>query len=266
MDILKREIAPITDRAWQEIDRQATRALRSVLVARKIVDLDGPHGWEHAALALGRIKNVTRDEASNLEYGLRAVLPLVESRVFFEMDLWDLDNLERGALDIDAAPLDQAAQRAALFEERAVFQGLPDAGITGVLQSEGHGAVPIALTPGEVVGGVARGIEILLGSAIEGPYALVLAPSAWQTLAEPVAGFPAVDHVKSLIKGPLLISPLIEVGLLVSLRGGDFRLVVGQDFSIGYHSHTHENVRLFLTESFTFRVLEAAAAIRFVAQ
>jgi uncharacterized linocin/CFP29 family protein len=48
--------------------------------------------------------------------------------------------------------------------------------------------------------------------------------------------------------------------VVVARRGGDFELTVGQDWSIGYKGHDKENVDLYLTESFTFRVLEPAAA------
>jgi len=45
------------------------------------------------------------------------------------------------------------------------------------------------------------------------------------------------------------------------LRGGDFELTVGQDFSIGYLEHDTERVRLYIEESFTFLVLSPQAAI-----
>jgi uncharacterized linocin/CFP29 family protein len=49
--------------------------------------------------------------------------------------------------------------------------------------------------------------------------------------------------------------------VLLSTRGGDYELTVGQDLSIGYASHDRTDVELFLTESFTFRVLEEKAAV-----
>jgi uncharacterized linocin/CFP29 family protein len=45
------------------------------------------------------------------------------------------------------------------------------------------------------------------------------------------------------------------------MRGGDFELTVGEDFSIGYLSHTAATVRLYLQETLTFRVLTAEAAV-----
>lgn len=50
---------------------------------------------------------------------------------------------------------------------------------------------------------------------------------------------------------------------MISRRGGDFLLTIGQDFSIGYTSHNKDTVELYLTESMTFQVLEPAAAVEF---
>jgi uncharacterized linocin/CFP29 family protein len=49
--------------------------------------------------------------------------------------------------------------------------------------------------------------------------------------------------------------------VVVSLRGGDFELVVGRDFSIGYLDHDAKRVRLYIEERFTFRLLSPQAAV-----
>jgi uncharacterized linocin/CFP29 family protein len=46
------------------------------------------------------------------------------------------------------------------------------------------------------------------------------------------------------------------------MRGDDFRLTVGEDFSIGYLDHDATTVSLYIEESFTFEVLEPRAAVR----
>jgi len=48
---------------------------------------------------------------------------------------------------------------------------------------------------------------------------------------------------------------------VISQRGGDFELTVGQDFSLGYLEHNSERVRLYIEESFTFLILTGQAAI-----
>ena len=48
---------------------------------------------------------------------------------------------------------------------------------------------------------------------------------------------------------------------MLTTRGGDFALHLGQDVSIGYASHTNAVVRLYLQETLTFLVLTTEAAV-----
>ena len=56
-------------------------------------------------------------------------------------------------------------------------------------------------------------------------------------------------------------APAVSGAVVISQRGDDHELTVGQDFSIGYLDHTATAVRLYLQESFTFRVLSPEAAV-----
>ena len=61
--------------------------------------------------------------------------------------------------------------------------------------------------------------------------------------------------------GPVVWAPGVEGSVVLSVRGGDFVLDSGQDLSIGYLDHDAASVRLYLEESFSFRVLESDAAV-----
>ena len=100
-----------------------------------------------------------------------------------------------------------------------------------------------------------------------GPYALALAaPIYAQVLAAAEDGYPLAKRLtQQVLDGPLVRAPAIEGGVLLSLRGGDYELHVGQDLSIGYAAHDRQIVELYLTESFTFRTLEPAAAVALAA-
>jgi uncharacterized linocin/CFP29 family protein len=67
--------------------------------------------------------------------------------------------------------------------------------------------------------------------------------------------------VRQLVDGPIVWAPAADGAVVISLRGGDFELSVGQDFSIGYLDHTSTSVLLYLQESFTFQVLTPEAAV-----
>jgi uncharacterized linocin/CFP29 family protein len=77
-------------------------------------------------------------------------------------------------------------------------------------------------------------------------------------------GYPLFQHLRQILEGPLVWTPGIEGAVVVSLRGGDFLFESGQDVAVGYASHDGELVRLYLEESFSFRVAtpEAAVVIR----
>ena len=44
MNHLLRELAPITDAGWEELEEEARQHLAVHLAARKLVDFSGPHG------------------------------------------------------------------------------------------------------------------------------------------------------------------------------------------------------------------------------
>lgn len=259
MDILKRELAPITQQAWAFIDEQARIILNSVLSARKVVDVDGPKGWEYAAVPLGRLSVPENQSIENVNFGIRRVLPLVEVRVPFELDIWEIDNLVRGARDIDLSSLEKAARDLARMEERAVYYGLHQAQIKGLREAASHEAMGISGTPEDIVQKVTEGLTRMLREAIQGPYALVVSPDLWVALSGQIRGYPLNKYVESMLGGPIVVSPFVEGAFLVSTRGGDMVLTVGQDIGIGYGSNNKEKAKLFFTESFTFHVIEPRA-------
>ncbi len=57
------------------------------------------------------------------------------------------------------------------------------------------------------------------------------------------------------------MAPGVRGAVALSLRGGDFLLESGQDLAIGYESHDHEAVHLYLEESFSFRIATPEAAV-----
>ena len=85
MNHLFRELAPISEAGWQEIENEAKRTLKTTLAARKLVDFVGPLGWQTSAVGIGRSKTADPPARTSVETRLREVLPLVELRVPFEL-------------------------------------------------------------------------------------------------------------------------------------------------------------------------------------
>jgi uncharacterized linocin/CFP29 family protein len=74
-------------------------------------------------------------------------------------------------------------------------------------------------------------------------------------------GYPVLAHLKRLVNGEIIWAPAIDGGSVLSTRGGDFDLHIGQDLSIGYLSHTDQVVRLYLQETLTFLLLTSEASV-----
>jgi uncharacterized linocin/CFP29 family protein len=261
MNHLYRELAPISTAAWAEIDKEAKRTLTIILAARRVVDFVGPQGWAASSVCTGRTEKL--EHAGNgIQARLRSVQPMVELRVPFELKRSELDAVERGAQDFDTDPVIGAARAIAIAEDRAIFHGYKAAGITGICEANGSAAIPLSDDFEAYPVIVATALNKLRNDGVSGPYAIALSERYYADLTESTkGGYPVLEHVRKLIDGPVVWAPGLDGGLLISMRGGDFELTVGQDFSIGYLDHDAERVRLYIEESFTFRVLSPQAAI-----
>lgn len=271
MDILKRELAPIPAEAWAEIDAQATRSLKAILSARKVIDLAGPMGPDFPGVPEGRLDFPDQQPGKGLSYGIHKVHHLVETRIPFSLDINEMDNAVRGAKDIDLGNLEAAAQRIALFEESVVYHGLPDANIHGLKQCHGEECLSIGATPEQLLEGIAGGLTAFAGRSVEGPFAFVVGPKLWSRMSAHFQGYPVKMQAENILGGQVHLSPYLSgdfanEAYMLSQRGGDFEIILGNDLAIGYERHDTDTVTLYFTSSFTFRILDAAGVIHFMAQ
>ena len=264
MSHLLREHAPLTQESWALVDEEARERLAPALAARKLVDFAGPHGWQHSATGLGRTQALADAPLDGVTGTQRRVLPIVELRAPFSLARTELRDADRGARDVDLAPLDAAAHRIARAENRAVFHGWQAAGITGIAEASTQEPIPLGEECSLYPRHVARAVEALLRAGIDGPYGLALGPAPYTRVLETTehGGYPLLDHLRKIIGGPLVWAPGVDGAVVVSQRGGDFLLDVGEDLSIGYESHDADAVELYLVESLTFRVATTEAAVR----
>lgn len=262
MNDLLRELAPVPAEAWTQIETEAKRTLKRMLAARKLVDFSGPLGWEASAIGLGRSERLKAAPEKGVDARLRKVQPLVELRIPFELSRDELEAVGRGAQDPNLDPVREAARAAALAEDRAIFHGYADAGIHGIVEAAAPSKCTITEDYTAYLGVVAEATQKLRSAGVDGPYAIALGPRCYTGLNKTtIGGFPVIEHVRRLLDGPIVWAPGVDGAVVLSLRGGDFALTVGQDFAIGYLEHTATAVRLYLQESFTFRVLSPEAAV-----
>lgn len=261
MNNLHRELAPISATAWAQIEAEAARTLKRYLAARRVVDFAGPHGLACAAVGTGHVAPIT-SPGKGITAARREAQALVELRVPFELSRQAIDDVERGAADSDWSPLKDAARKIAAAEDRAVFEGYAEAGIGGIRQGASNAPVKLPATVKLYSDAVAQAVDALRLAGVNGPYALVLGAKAYAAASGGSdEGYPEFHHLERIVDGGIVWAPAIEGGYVLTKRGGDFVLDVGQDISIGYTGHGTTGVELYLLETFTFRVLTSEAAV-----
>lgn len=266
---LLRELAPIPGVGWKMIDDEARERLTPQLAARRLVDWKGPGGWAHSATNLGRTELLDSGPpgspagAGEILARRRRVLPLTEVRVPFAVERSELFDAERGALDLRLDDLDRAARLAAEIENQVVFHGWPAAGIDGIVPTVTAGEPGLGGDTGGYPGAVAAAVAGLRGNGIEGPFALAVSPALYTRIAGTAehGGYLLQEHLERILGGRVVRTPGLDGAVVLSQRGGDFLLDVGQDLAVGYSHHDADTITFYLEETLSFRVVEPDAAL-----
>jgi uncharacterized linocin/CFP29 family protein len=262
-DHLRREFAPISDAAWEQINNEATRTLTHFLAARAMVEFSGPKGWAHSSEAVGRVRAADSSPGEGVSAGIRESQPLVELRTPFELSISELERVDRGAEDPNLDGLIDAARRAATAEDTLVFDGYAPAGITGIGPASPHEPLTIPDNYNHYPRAVARAVAALRREGVGGPYAIALGPRCYTGVIETTehGGYPLLEHIKLILGGPVVWAPAVDGAVVISMRGGDYEIVCGQDLSIGYRAHSGDTVELYVEESVTLLINDPRAAV-----
>jgi uncharacterized linocin/CFP29 family protein len=263
MNHLMRELAPVTDDSWSQIDEEASRSLKHFLAARRLVDFSGPLGWEFSAVDTGRIDGLDAGRLGPVQASARKVMPLIELRSAFSVAKSELAAADRGATDLDLDPVIAAGRAAALAEDHLVFHGYEHGAIPGIVGSSPHRAVTISDDYSRYPEHVAKAVAALRAADVAGPYAIALGARCFTGVTETTehGGYPVFEHLRQILDGPVVWAPAVDGAVVLSQRGGDFELTVGQDFSVGYLSDDADSVHLYIEESLSFHVNTPNAAV-----
>ena len=264
MNNLYRELAPVSDGAWASIEAEARRTFEQNVAGRRVVDVQGPDGPTLASVGTGHLAGIEPPggDAAGILAWLRSAQQLVELRVPFTVSRLDVDSVERGAQDPDWEPVKDAARQIAFAEDRAIFAGYPTAGITGVRRSTSNPVLTLPAEAREYPAVISQAVSALRLAGVGGPYSLLLSAPAYTVVSETSDhGYPIRDHLAHVVDGEIIWAPAIDGAFLLSGRGGDYELRLGQDLSIGYLSHDSEYVQLYFQESLTFLAYTAEASV-----
>jgi uncharacterized linocin/CFP29 family protein len=261
MNNLHRELAPISDAAWAQIEEETSRTIKRYLAGRRVVDLHGPAGSALSAVGTGHQRAIEA-QGDGVTARQREAQALIELRVPFELGRQMVDDVERGANDSDWQPAKDAARKLAFAEDRAIFEGYAAGGIVGVRQGTSNPKKTLPADVRKYPEAFAQALNQLRLVGVNGPYSILLSADAYTELAETSDnGYPVLEHVKRLVESKIIWAPAIDGAFIVTTRGGDLALHLGQDASIGYLSHTETHVRLYLQETFTFFYLTSESAV-----
>ena len=231
MNNLHRELAPISDGAWAQIEEETSRTFKRYLAGRRVVDVHAPEGTALSAVGTGHLRTIAAPK-DGIMARQREVKALVELRVPFELNRQTIDDVDRGANDSDWQPAKDAARSIAFAEDGSIFDGYAAAGIVGVRQGTSNPKMTLPADVREYPQAIAEGLSQLRLVGVNGPYSVLLGADAYTALAETSDhGYPVLEHVKRLVEDKIIWAPAIAGAFVLTTRGGDFDLHIGQDLS-----------------------------------
>ena len=262
MNNLHRELAPISDAAWAGIEDEARRTFKRNVAGRRVVDVVGPSGLTLAAVGTGHVRALDAPSKGVL-LRRREAQPVIELRAPFTVTRQAVDDVERGAQDSDWQPVKDAAKDIAIAEDRAIFAGSAATGIVGIEPFSSNTPLSLPTDIRQIPDTVAHAVSALRLVGVDGPYRLLLSADLYTAVDETTdQGYPIRAHVARVLhEGEIIWAPALDGGLVITTRGGDYALHIGQELSIGYLAHDAEHIELYLEESLTFLPFTAEASV-----
>ncbi|MFP4077549.1 MAG: family 1 encapsulin nanocompartment shell protein [Bacillota bacterium] len=262
MDLLKQSLAPIPSEGWEEINDRAREVIVSQLTARSVLHVVGPKGLTTSAVNRGRLKAVKEAKKGEVGASLYDVLPLMETRINFDLSRWELDNILRGEKDVELDALEDAAEKLALYEEDAIYNGNKAAGIKGLDEVAGT-RIKMGKDANAIMKAVSEASCALKDAYSERPYDMVVSDVVLKRLNQMYQGGLLRKNVEAVIGGEVIRSRVVKGAFLVPRDHEDLELTIGQDYSVGYKTSDANSVELFVMNSFTFRCLDENIVVAF---
>ena len=209
-----------------------------------------------AAVNTGEL-TIRTDGGLGVPWGVRGVVPLIEIRVPFELPLMAARQrfARRGARSSSGGQCCGEGRDKLKIPRSSMGSRLP-----GLRASSQYARIRRLRSRNDFADYpsiVWTAAETLRRAGINGPYALALGPACYAGLAQAAEdGYPIRERVEHFLDGPMVRARAIDGALLLSHRGGDYRLSVGTG-SVSRIRGSGQGHRLPLPdESFAFRVLD----------
>jgi uncharacterized linocin/CFP29 family protein len=279
---LGREDAPISTALWEKLDATMIQAAKSQLVGRRLLHIEGPFGLGLKFVPLGDMVvsydgddllsegSEQAEEAAEIFMGIEpemvasSVLPLALLRHSFSLGLRDLASAERDGLPLDLSTLAEAAIACAQAEDRLVFNGSDELGVSGLLNVVGSQTIKLGswAKVGQAAEDLIKAVSALDAAGFHGPYSLALAPSRYNLLYRryPQGNSTEFAHLQPIVTDGLLKAPALKEGGVLVASGVQFAsIVIGQDMAIGFVGPSEGDLEFSVSESLALYVKQPGA-------
>lgn len=252
----------LSDDVIERVHSRAIERARAMLTARRVLDFEGPLGAGIESLEVGAVHHEPLGE-TGAKVSARRAIPIPRLYSTFVMPERELEGAMSLGLPLDTSPAEDAAEEVALAEEHVVYHGVRELGIEGILHHSSTHRVPLSdwATPGGAIGDVIQAADKLDAARINGPFALVLAPSLYNQLFRKYEGSDvlALDHLRRLASGGIFKSHVLdEVGVLLSPDLGP--IVCAEDLSVSFLEVRESTLRFLVSSAVVVRLDDPGAA------
>jgi len=268
MDYLSRNSSPVSEELWGKIDEATVRVARSVLTARKFLQLTGPLGPGAMAVPVDDAESrteVAKDGFVTVQGRRFAEIPTLYED--FTLYAGDLASAGKTGMPVDLSAVYRAAQSMALKEDKLIFFGNARLGYEGLLTARGGGRASLSdWSAGEnAFRDVAAAVETLVSKGVYGAYTLAVSPNLYLQMQrmQQALGVLEIDRVSKLVDGRLYRTPALgkDQALLLCAQPENMDLVIGQDLAAGYLEQRDLNHVFRLTESALVRIMNRKAVV-----
>ena len=262
MNNLYRDLAPITEAAWAEIESEATRTFKRHIAGRRVVDVSEPGGPVTAAISTGHLLDVActrrrRGRPSAREQAAGAAAGPVHRCRAPTSTMSSAARRTRTGIRSRRPRRSWRSSRTGRSSRATRLRRS-----TGIRACSSNPALALPSDPREIPDVIAQALSELRLAGVDGPYSVLLSADVYTKVSETTEhGYPIREHLNRLVDGDIIWAPAIDGAFVLSTRGGDFDLQLGTDVSIGYLSHDAETVALYLQETLTFLCYTAEASV-----
>lgn len=251
-----REGAPFSQELWDELDQVIRAAADEVRAARRLLVPIGPLGFAaRAGVAEDEPAAAVDEDEPRAHVHVPRVRALPVLHRSFALGARAVEARQRGE-PLALSEAAEAARQLARAEDELVFQGIPGAGIRGLLSQEGAITLPAGdwSDPARAADALLDALGRLDAAGRHGPFAVAVAPRRYYQLLRPHAGtaLTPYEQLRHAFEGGIVKAPALADGAVIVLRTGSGpRLVVGQELTAAYDGREGIFHRVSLVESVT---------------